>query len=730
MRGVMLTIVLIIIATPLIAIGPPSTTHYGIQEKAFQTPQKNLTRVFFGFYPYWIGTDDSFIHWNRISHIAWFSVDLNSDGSVANYNNWPSEWQNLVNDAHNNNTKLVVTFTLFGSTSIHNLISSETNRSRAISNIINAVKSGDADGVNIDFETPSSGDGQNLTAFLRELRSNADWNSSWLLTIDLSPYPWSSQVWSDPNLFPIMNEYVDYYFLMGYDYHWSGSSNTGACGALFSPSGIDAYHAILKYISYGANRSKFIYGVPYYGYDWPVSSSSYDQPGASTTGSGSARTYDSAMSILNSYGATLQWNSSYKTPWFWYYDSSDSEYRQVWFDNFTSISFKYELVNELDLAGAGVWALGYDKSTTLLWDAISLKLGNFSLDVKFPVNGSIIGGRINGTVITWGGVHELEYRVDNGSWIPARYATNLHNDYFYMLGVKYEGYVQAWNFYIDTNSYLPGNITVEFKANNSLGFVKTWNFSYYVRRDVALNGTAYGSSDAHNMIDDEDYVNYYSGFASNDLGKPLFIALPRNYTIWGFHIHLWDGDGRYYQYKISVSTDNITWREVVNRTTGEWRSWQWIPFTDLKARYIEINVTYNSANQWYHIIEFKIYARDDPVLAGFILCNGEPVPNATVTLKNTRTGDEITTKTDYRGYYEISLTLINVSQNDVINITASNATCFGQTTLKVNLLNPAPRKDVYVTPTVMEFGNLGAIIPLLLLISFIAIRQRWRKINA
>ena len=722
-----LPLVFLAILGMLIGYGGVGGVNHGVQTiKSSHFYEKNLTRVFFGFYPYWIGSDDSFIRWNLITHISWFSVDLNSDGSVSNYNGWPDQWVDLVKDAHQNNTEVLVTFTLFGSSSIHTLISDEGNRAQAVTNIINSVKSGNADGVNIDFETPSSGDGKNLTAFLEELKSNANWNDSWLLTIDLSPYPWSSQVWGDDSLFSEMNRYVDYYFLMGYDYHWSSSSNTGACGALFSPNGIDAYHAIQKYIGYGANRSRFIYGVPYYGYDWPVSSSSYDQPGASTTGSGSAKSYDSVMSILNSYGASIQWNSSYKSPWFWYYDSSNSQYRQVWFDNYTSISFKYELVNQLDLAGAGTWALGYDKSSPALWTAIDKKLGDFSLDLKFPLNGSVIGGRINGTVIIWGGAHELKYRVNDGEWEEARYAVNLHDDYFYALGEKHSGFVQMWNFYLDTNSLLPGNITVEFMANNTFGFVKTWNVTYNVRRNVALNGTAYGSNDARNMIDDEDYVNQYSGFASNDLGKPLYLTLPRNYSILGFDIHLWDGDSRYYQYKISVSQDNRTWSEVVNRTSGEWRSWQWISFADLKARYIRINVTYNSANQWYHIIEFKVYAKDDHVLAGHVTCNGIPVQNATVTIKDETNGETATTVTDTHGYYEISLTKVNASQGDLINVSAGNTTCLGWDSLHVNLLNPAPTRDVQETSEVYEFQ-----MPWVLILTFIAIVIVFRQnINA
>ncbi len=688
----------------------------------YTLPAKNLTRVFFGFYPYWLGTNHSFIQWDKISHIAWFSISLNSDGTVANYNGWPATWNSLVTDAHINSTKVLITAILFGSTSIDTLLRNSTYRATAVNNLVNAVLSGYADGVCIDFETPPSGDGYYLSLFMRELKENlTSQNPDYSLALCLSPYPWSTQVWGDAELFNVLNSYVDYYFLMGYDYYWSGSSNTGACGALFSPNGVDAYDAILKYLSYGANRTRFIYGVPYYGYDWPVSSTSYSTPGTATTGTGSSRTYSSAMYYLSAYGATLQWNTTFKSPWFWYYNGT--AYRQIWFDNATSIGYKYELVNRLDLAGAGTWALGYDKGTTALWDMIARKLGNFSIDILYPSPSSIIGGTINGTVIVKGGVHSLRYRVNGGNWQNSSPRINLHDEWKYFGGIAYRAYVQIWNFYINTNTMLPGYITLEFEANNSLGFTKTWNITYYVQRNVALNGSAFGSSDAYALNDDIDYVDPYSGYASNDLGKPLYLVLPRNYTIKGFKFHLWDGDSRYYQYKISVSRDNKTWVEIVNRTNGTWRGWQWISFTpgSVLCKYIKINVTYNSANQWYHIIEFKVFTYDDPVLAGFVKDNtGVPLANVTLTIKNTRTGEYVNAMTDSHGYYEVSLTGINATQGDLINVSISSSGYYGYGAITTNLLNPAPTLNITATPQpVPELNGTIALISLMLFIAFV-----------
>jgi hypothetical protein len=38
-----------------------------------------LERVVYGYYPFWVA-DLSAIRWSALTHLAWFSVDLNSSG--------------------------------------------------------------------------------------------------------------------------------------------------------------------------------------------------------------------------------------------------------------------------------------------------------------------------------------------------------------------------------------------------------------------------------------------------------------------------------------------------------------------------------------------------------------------------------------------------------------------------------------------------------------------------
>ncbi len=82
----------------------------------------------------------------------------------------------------------------------------------------------------------------------------------------------------------------------------------------------------------------------------------------------------------------------------------------------------------------------------------------------------------------------------------------------------------------------------------------------------------------------------------------MTIVLPNVYTIDKIKTLLWDGDGRYYQYYLEVSEDGQKWTKVVDKTSGQWKSWQLDSFDPIPAKYIRITGTYNSINKEFHIV--------------------------------------------------------------------------------------------------------------------------------
>jgi hypothetical protein len=108
---------------------------------------------------------------------------------------------------------------------------------------------------------------------------------------------------------------------------------------------------------------KLILGLPYYGIEWQTIN---DQAGATTTSYGESRTYQIAAQNAANYGR--RWSELYKSPWYAYLN--ETNWYQCWYDDSLSLSYKYKLVLEKQLAGIGIWALGYDGARPELWGAI------------------------------------------------------------------------------------------------------------------------------------------------------------------------------------------------------------------------------------------------------------------------------------------------------------------------------------------------------------------------
>ena len=84
------------------------------------------------------------------------------------------------------------------------------------------------------------------------------------------------------------------------------------------------------------------------------------------------------------------------------------------------------------------------------------------------------------------------------------------------------------------------------------------------------------------------------------------------YSLQHIHLPLWDGDSRFYRYKLETSPDGKRWTEVVDRSSGEWRSWQMHHFSPRPVQYIRVHGTYNSRNSNWHAVELEAYCRDAP----------------------------------------------------------------------------------------------------------------------
>jgi len=342
----------------------PSLTGDQSKDLIFLNVRKDsLDAAVFGYLPYWASSD--YLQYSLLSHIAVFGVSVNKYGQITNSHNWP--WTALINKAHAHGVKIILTAVLFDGDDIHTLITTQSYKDAFFTNIKNAILQGNADGVNIDFESLNNADkGANIVNFMHEL------------TIYLhNEIPGSEISFAGPavnwgsywDLVGLANA-CDYIFIMGYAFAGSWNTSTGAMAPLIGGS-INITNTInTQYGSVTQNSpQKLILGIPYYGYHWKTSSG---QPRATITDAIGSVFYESYQQGAATYN--YFWDTQSQTPWYRYNDGDD--WHQIWCDDDSSLGLKYQIAENWNLKGVGMWALGYDGQRMELWQELYNHFGS------------------------------------------------------------------------------------------------------------------------------------------------------------------------------------------------------------------------------------------------------------------------------------------------------------------------------------------------------------------
>jgi hypothetical protein len=107
------------------------------------------------------------------------------------------------------------------------------------------------------------------------------------------------------------------------------------------------------------------------------------------------------------------------------------------------------------------------------------------------------------------------------------------------------------------------------------------------------------------------------GIADGEIGytdlkiqdKPQ-IELPTVLVLQRIRMRLYDRDNRFYRYALETSLDGKSFRPLVDRSNGEWRSWQEIVFPPRLAKYVRIRTLHNSVpGSSFQVYEFEAYCK-------------------------------------------------------------------------------------------------------------------------
>lgn len=325
----------------------PVTLHYT------GTPKKEVM----GFFPYWMLPVSDKIDIDAYTSVSLFGLTLNGNGDIVTKHDglvdggW-AMWKSTTLDQFtkrlkSKRLKIFITIKSFDNSDIEKLVSSDDSQKRAIANIIEIVNERSLSGVNIDFEyvgTATSETKKDFTRFIANLRSEL---KKQVQGSELSVDTYLSSG-SDTGFFDVqlLEPLVDSIVVMGYDVHTLKTA-AGPVAPFEGSSGIVGY--MQSYLD-RIPANKIILALPYYGYDWVRNSDK----------SFGYSILPYATIASQNLSPVYQWDLVSSTPFITYRQAGSSASHIIYFDNSRSLGIKYDYINNKNLKGLGVWAMGYE----------------------------------------------------------------------------------------------------------------------------------------------------------------------------------------------------------------------------------------------------------------------------------------------------------------------------------------------------------------------------------
>ncbi|KAG6878469.1 hypothetical protein C0993_006311 [Termitomyces sp. T159_Od127] len=244
-------------------------------------------------------------------------------------------------------------------------VTSASARSTFVTSAVQFIEDYGFDGIDIDFEYPSSdAQGQGFADLFTALRTAFDALAT--KKGDNVPYQLTAAVAAGPANYqhlkvPQMNAALNYWNLMAYDYagSWLNFSDNQANLYGGARTGFSTDNAVKWYLSEGATSSKINLGMPLYGRAFE-NTAGIGQP-YSGIGPGTIEAGVYSYKVLPLAGATVYENttdvSSYS------YDPVKQEL--VSYDTPNIVKLKAQYINSKNLAGSMFWELSTDKVGSL-----------------------------------------------------------------------------------------------------------------------------------------------------------------------------------------------------------------------------------------------------------------------------------------------------------------------------------------------------------------------------
>lgn len=350
-----------------------------------QQPEFSLDKkIIYGYLPYW--NLNNFSLQSEITHLAYFSLGIaangtliqqQADGTEPGFSKFKSDtFLDIAATAEKQNIAVELVLTQFDPDDIANFLTSDTAQQKLIESLDSVLLAQPVSGISIDIElngTPSPALRKGMTGFIKKLRAHTD-SRYQHLQLSIALYASASE---DTGIWDIseLSKVVDYLIVMAYDFHRRSSAQAGPVAPLFGGKKLwdtDINHHLQNFIK-KVPSEKLLLGIPFYGYEWQTTSRDAQSHTFPDTGStASVARVQELLKRKKDLQVQEHWNSDALSPYLSYIE--DGQTFVIYYEDSRSISYKLDFVNQLELGGIAIWALGYEGQSRELWDVIQAKI--------------------------------------------------------------------------------------------------------------------------------------------------------------------------------------------------------------------------------------------------------------------------------------------------------------------------------------------------------------------
>jgi Glycosyl hydrolases family 18 len=334
----------------------------------------------YGFVPYWEMDDSIADHIGRteLTTLALFSVTHRRNGTLDNQTGLRrirgEVGGAMIRAAKRRGARVEVVYTSFGATKNRAFYGDPKAQDRWIAEIIDLVEELDIDGINVDVEALPIDLVADYGAFVERLRSAL---RERVAAAQVSVATQANEV-GGAMAAAAATAGADRIFLMGYDYRWSGSQ-PGASAPIDRMDGEvkDLRWSLDLYGALGVPSDRLILGLPLYGVTWPVIGPGFLAP---SSGRGDAWVPRRNLGVFASPTFAPAYEPTESVEWYAipsaYATNRPSAavpgvpasatrepiaWNAVYYDSPRSLTPKLRLADARGLAGAGFWAIGYER---------------------------------------------------------------------------------------------------------------------------------------------------------------------------------------------------------------------------------------------------------------------------------------------------------------------------------------------------------------------------------